>query len=72
MKHNNVRISSRRGRPKSEIHPPEAGKNSKYKCSNAQNENPRAYSFGHWNFGHWNLFRASDFEFADPDSFSKL
>jgi hypothetical protein len=57
------------GNPKFEIHPPEAGKISKFKCSNNQNntalidwDNP----LNHWNLGHWVLFRASSFGFEMP------
>ncbi len=49
MKRNNVPIRSRRGRPKLEIHPPEAGKNSKFKYPMTKT---RLSRFEHLNFCH--------------------
>jgi len=41
MKCDQVLIMSRQGRPKFEIHPPEAGKNPNTECFNDQNEDIR-------------------------------
>jgi len=51
------------GTIKFECRNPKLETNSKYKCSNVQNENPAALGFGHLNLGHWILFRISCFGF---------